>query len=152
MDRPTKDEYLMDMAVAAAARSSDRSTQVGCVITGKDGEIRTTGYNGFPRKVKHEGSGVEHRHERPLKYKFSCHAEENAVAQAARSGVSLLGCTAYVTHAPCAACTRMFIQAGIRRIVTNEPTAEFLERWEEDYGVARIMAAEANIPWEHYDE
>lgn len=139
--RPSWSDYFMGMAKAAAARSEDESTRVGCVVVGPQGEIRSTGYNGFPRKVMRLWS----RKQRPEKYKWTCHAEENAVTQAARSGTSLADCTAYTTCYPCATCTRMMIQAGIKRVVTPAPTADYLSRWEEDVRIAEGMAAEAGM-------
>lgn len=106
--------YFLRIAQVVAQKSKDPSTKVGCVVTGPDHEIRSTGYNDLPRGVNDK---PPERRERPAKYMWTAHAEENAIAQAARSGVSLLGGTLYCTHHPCAACTRMIIQAGIKRVV-----------------------------------
>jgi dCMP deaminase len=142
--RPSWDEYFMKVAETAHIRSEDNSTHVGCVIAGPDHEIRSTGYNDFPRKVRR----MSGRNERPTKYLFTCHAEENTVAHAARFGVSLLGCTAYVTHHPCATCTRLLIQAGVNRIVTKQPDREFLERWALELGASKAMLKDAGVTLE----
>jgi dCMP deaminase len=103
------DEYFLKMAWLAARKSKDPSTHVGCIIVGPDKEILSTGFNGLPRGVR----DVLERMDRPEKYLWTAHAEENAVAQAARVGARLKGATAYVTHEPCARCVRSLIQAGI---------------------------------------
>jgi dCMP deaminase len=128
--------------LAIAAMSKDRSTKVGALALGPDREIRSAGYNGFPRGVNDD---VDARHERPLKYRWSSHAEENLVAQAARSGVALAGCTVMVSALyPCAACARMLIQAGVVRIIAISPDEEN-PRWIEDGEIARAMFAEAGV-------
>lgn len=132
-------KYFMGFARHAATKSKDPTTKVGCVVVGPDGEIRSTGYNGIPRGVEDRPE----RMERPAKYLWTSHAEENAVAHAARVGVSLKGCTAYVTHHPCSRCARMLIQAGITTLVvgsgtTSMPTIEF--------ETAQTMFREAGIP------
>lgn len=119
-------EYLMALAKTVSRKSKDPRTKVGCVIVGEDHEVLSTGFNGMP-------IGVSDRDERmlpPAKYLFTSHAEENAVAFAARNGHQLKGSTAYVTHPPCSRCARMLIQSGVRAVVvgggtTNMPAAEF---------------------------
>lgn len=106
------DWKFIRLAYYISAWSKDPSTKVGCIIVGPDHEIRSTGYNGLPRGV----SDLPERMERPQKYLWTSHAEENAIAHAARIGVSLKECTVYVTHIPCARCARALIQAGITKI------------------------------------
>ena len=129
------------VAEALAALSKDRSTKVGAVALGEDYEILSTGYNGFPRGVDDD---VESRHERPTKYFFAAHAEENLVAQAARNGVSLRGATVLVTSLfPCTTCSRLMIQAGVRRIIAPRPDVD--PRWAEQAAHAELMLREAGI-------
>src|SRR5678816_3286831 len=90
-------------AARIATWSKDRSTKVGCVIVGPSREIRSTGYNGFPRGVNDD---VDERHARPMKYAYCEHAERNAIYNAARVGIPLEGCTLYcaadkLTGPPC---------------------------------------------------
>jgi len=73
-------EYFIQLAGLAASRSKDPSTKVGCVIASYDNMVLSTGYNGLPRNVL----DLSERMERPAKYLWTAHAEENAVAQAAR--------------------------------------------------------------------
>jgi dCMP deaminase len=127
----------MKLAWLAARKSKDPSTKVGCVLVDDDNNIVSTGFNGFPRKVME----YEVRMERPQKYDWSCHAEENAVAGAARKGAKTLGCVAYVTAAPCHMCTRMLIQAGIKFIIHGDQQFKL----DQKAGVAKAMLLEAGV-------
>lgn len=126
---------------AIAGLSKDRSTKVGAVVFGPEWETRSTGYNGFPRGVD---DNIEARHERPAKYKWTVHAEANAIAAAARSGVSLKNCTLVVTALhPCAQCAALIIQAGISSVVCPPQTVS--ASWAEEAEIARTMFAEAGV-------
>jgi dCMP deaminase len=131
-------EYFMGFARHAAVKSKDPSTQVGAVVIGPDGEIRSTGFNGLPRGVEDRPE----RMERPAKYLWTSHAEENAVAHAARVGVSLKDCTVYVTHFPCSRCARSLIQAGITAVVVDSGTTSMPP---EEFHVAEQMFGEAGV-------
>lgn len=151
MDKMLK--FLPD-ARAAQGRSKDRSTKVGAVVLDDDYNIRGSGYNGFPRGVNDD---LDERHERPLKYKFSSHAEENVVAQAARVGVSLKGCTLLLTSLhPCTSCARMIIQAGIKRVLAplkkDEGRGEYRVDWNEEERLALEMFQEAGVDVYFYPE
>lgn len=132
------DATFLGLAERFAKRSKDPSTKVGCVIVGPDREVRSMGYNGLPRGVE----DLAERMERPAKYLWTSHAEENAVAQAARIGVSLKGCTAYVTHFPCARCARALIQAGIIAVVCGDGKTSMPD---EEFEVAQTMLTEAYV-------
>jgi dCMP deaminase len=136
-DRPSKDEYFMGFARHAATRSKD-TTKVGACLVGPAGEVRLTGYNGPPIGV-HD---LPKRFERPQKYLFASHAEANVIAFAARQGIRTEGCTLYVTHHPCAACTRTIIQAGIVEIVYGP--GKFMALAEE-ITAASDMLSEAGV-------
>ncbi|MGE5546094.1 MAG: deoxycytidylate deaminase [Solirubrobacterales bacterium] len=136
-------EYFMGFARHAAAKSKDPSTQVGAVVIGPDGEIRATGFNGLPRGV----ADLPERMERPAKYLWTSHAEENLVAHAARVGVSLKGCTVYVTHFPCSRCARSLIQAGISAVVVDSGTTSMPA---EEFEIAETMFTEANVRVERF--
>lgn len=140
-------KFLPD-AQAAAGRSKDRSTKVGAVVIDDDMNLRISGYNGFPRGINDD---VELRHQRPTKYLWTSHAEENCVAQAARIGVSLKGCTILLTSLfPCTTCARLIIQAGIVRVMA--PRANATDRWDEQAAVALEMLREAGVEVIYYDE
>lgn len=140
-ERETWHEYFLSLCKFISRRSKDQNTQVGCVIVGPDNEIRSTGYNCFPRGVN---DNLPDRQERPGKYFFFEHAERNAIYNAARVGISLKGCTLYVTWIPCAECARGIIQAGISSVIIE--TKEIPERWKPSCKAALIMLKEANIP------
>lgn len=108
----------MDLARLVATRSKDRSRQVGAVIVGLGKEIIATGYNGFPRGIN---DTVEERHQRPAKYRWTEHAERNAIYNAARSGVSTFGAIIYLPWYPCMDCARAIVQSGISEVIAVEP-------------------------------
>ena len=135
------DHRFIELANHIAKWSKDPSTKVGCVIVGKDREIRSTGFNGFPRGINDDEERLSNRE---LKYPLICHAEENAIMHAARIGVSLKGSTAYVTWPPCSRCARSLIQAGIREVVYYGDV-EIPERWVEDFNVSSSMFVEAGV-------
>lgn len=142
MNRPSWDEYFMQMAELTAKRSTCLRRQVGAIIV-KDKHIIATGYNGAPKGLPHceelggcyrEKLGIPsgERHElcRAL------HAEQNAIIQAAILGQSIEGATIYVTHQPCIICAKMIINAGISRIVVRNG---YPDKMSED------MVREANL-------
>ena len=134
------DSYFVELSMVAAKLSKDTSTKLGCVIVGPDHEVRSTGYNSFPRGVN---DNVVERHERPLKYKWFEHAERNAIFNAARIGVSTKGCTLYCAWPPCTDCARAIIQAGIVEVVVE---TEFpAVRWNESMDRGEIMLSEAGV-------
>ena len=135
------DIRFLELAEHIARWSKDPSTKVGCVVVGEDREIRSTGFNGFPRGIEDNDGRLN---DRDKKYPLICHAEENAIMHAARIGVSLKGSTAFVTWPPCSRCARSLIQAGIREVVystKNKPP----QRWEEDFKISTDMLREAGI-------
>lgn len=131
-------DYFLAMAHLVASKSKDPSTKVGCVVITEDKVVAATGYNGLPRGVEDKAD----RMERPAKYLWTSHAEENAVAQAARVGMKLKGGTAYVTHMPCSRCARTLIQAGIETVVVDRGTTSMPQ---EEFDVAMQMFKEAGV-------
>ena len=121
--RPSWDEYFMATAVLMSTRSPCERLHVGCVIvSGGDRKNRliAAGYNGFLPGTPHV-SRVREGHEQA-----TVHAEQNAIADAARRGSSVEGCVAYVTHFPCINCAKILAAAGIAEIryredYTNDP-------------------------------
>jgi dCMP deaminase len=128
--RPSWDEYFMATAVLIASRSNCERLHVGCVIVaGGDRKNRlvAAGYNGFLPGTPHV-SRVRAGHEQA-----TVHAEQNAVADAARRGSPVEGCIAYVTHYPCVNCAKMLAAAGIAEI-------RFRSDYQNDPLVERLMA------------
>ena len=103
------DSYFTEIAQVTAKRSACERLQVGCVLV-KDKRIISQGYNGFLPGCPHQ-SIIRNNHE-----EATVHAEQNAIADCAKRGVSCKGSTAYITHYPCIICTRLLLAAGIESI------------------------------------
>lgn len=140
MSIPSWHKTAMETAKTWANRSKDTSTKVGCCILGPNHEVRSVGYNGFPRNVD---DTIIKRYERPLKYKFTEHSERNAIYNAVRMGIGLEGCTLYTTMSPCCDCARGIIQTGIIQVIVNQEIVP--ERWVEDFELAINMLREAGV-------
>ena len=119
------DKRFIEMAEVVGSWSScyQEGRQVGAVVV-KDKRILTTGYNGAPSGIDSCAErGVCLRRERNIasgtmqEVCYAVHAEQNAIIQAAKLGVSLEGATMYVTHQPCVICTRMILNSGIKKVV-----------------------------------
>ncbi|MDE6189974.1 MAG: cytidine/deoxycytidylate deaminase family protein [Clostridia bacterium] len=119
------DKRFMQMAETVAGWSScfKNERQVGAVIV-KDKRILTTGYNGAPSGIlscveKGECLRVKLGIESGTRHEicYAVHAEQNAIIQAAKLGISVDGATLYCTHQPCVICAKMIINAGISRVV-----------------------------------
>ena len=134
------DQRFLNLAKHISEWSKDPSTKVGCVVVGPDHEIRSTGFNGLPRGIE---DNDERLNNREIKYPLICHAEENAIMHAARIGISLKNCTAYVTW-PHIWCARSLIQAGVSTIIYPKDI-EIPERWMEDFNLSLNMLKEAKI-------
>lgn len=110
-ERPPRDIVLMGFAALTSTRGTCSRLEVGA-IAAKDGRVLSSGYNGAPTGLAHcvhDEEGVPCRR--------AIHAEANAVAFAAKHGVSLEGATVYITHSPCFSCAQLMINSGIVRIV-----------------------------------
>ena len=110
------DEYFMGVAMLAARRSKDPSTQVGACIVSADNIIISTGYNGMPKgcsddEFPWERTGAENE----TKYPYVVHAELNAILNA--NGRDLRGSKLYVALFPCNECAKAIIQSGVREVV-----------------------------------
>lgn len=137
----TKVLNFIPVAQSIANLSKDRKRKVGAIILGPSFEIRSTGYNGFPKGVRED---LEERHETPEKFFWTSHAEENAIAQAAYSGVSLKGCTILVTELfPCATCSRLIIQSGIVKVYSR--VIHKSAKWDAEAFRASKMFDEAGL-------
>jgi dCMP deaminase len=144
-ERPSWDDYFMDIAALVARRSTCLRRDVGALLV-RDRRILATGYNGAPSGLQHcldRGCLREHlgvpsgeRHElcRGL------HAEQNAIIQAALHGVSVKGAHLYCTNHPCVICVKMIINAGIVKITYRDG---YLDQ------MAKEMSIEAGLEVEH---
>ena len=123
IERPSVDDYFMEIASVVSKRSTCLRNQVGALFV-RNKRILTTGYNGAPSGLPHcdvvgcarEGVASGTRHELCR----AVHAEQNAIIQAALHGISIEGATLYCTHQPCILCAKMMINARIRKVVYRE--------------------------------
>ena len=133
MKRPTKDRYYLDLAKTIGLRSTCYRSKLGAIII-RDDQIVATGYVGAPRKTKdclERGNclrdKMEISHGERYEMCRSVHAEQNAIINAARAGVSILGGDMYISGTdgkdnsintfPCYICKRMIINAGLNRVI-----------------------------------
>ena len=132
MKRPTWEEYFVKIAKVTSERSSCERLKVGCVIV-KDNRIISQGYNGFLPGCPHK-SIVVNNHEQA-----TVHAEQNAISDCAKRGVSCLGSTAYITHYPCINCMKILCASGIKDI-------RYIDNYRNDEIVKKISdISEVNI-------
>jgi len=124
MSRPSWDEYFRDIVLATKSRSPCERLKVGCLLV-KNNRIVSQGYNGFLPGCEHK-SIVRNNHEQA-----TVHAEQNAIADCAKRGVSCCGATVYVTHYPCIICARMLLAAGVSEV-------KYLEDYKNDELVAHF--------------
>ncbi|HKK91305.1 MAG TPA: cytidine/deoxycytidylate deaminase family protein [Desulfobacteraceae bacterium] len=133
LERPSWDDYFMEMAKLAASRATCLRRKVGAVLV-KDRRLLCSGYNGAPSGLPHCSetgcmrtqllvpSGEKHELCRGV------HAEQNAIIQAACHGVSIKGAVLYCTNQPCSICAKMIVNAGIAKVYFqdgyNDPMAE----------------------------
>jgi dCMP deaminase len=142
VERTAKWDYrFMRLAQYLGTWSKDRSRRVGCVIIGPENDIRSTGYNGFPRDID---DSVEHRYERPLKYMWTEHAERNAIYNAARLGTPVGGCRMYLPWYPCIDCARAIVQCRISELIAIEPDWND-PQWKDHFGVTRQLFSETEL-------
>ena len=117
MQRPSWDQYFMDISTVVSSRSTCERKHVGAVIV-RDRTILSTGYNGSIRGMPHcseVGHMIEGDH-----CLATIHAEQNAIIHAAKNGVSINAAHLYVTASPCWSCFKSIANAGILRIVYGE--------------------------------
>lgn len=133
--------YLRE-AETFALRSKDPSSKVGALILDSLMGVRAQGWNGAARGCK---ADTDHRFERPEKYSWSVHAEQNAIANAARAGIPLQGCTMVVTHPPCMVCANLIVQCGILAVITKEPSEDFKTRWQADMDRVKVLFKETGV-------
>lgn len=155
--RLSKDEYLMGIAKEVAGRSTCFRRSIGAVIV-RDDQIISTGYAGAPRKTKdsfehgfclRDRLGIPHGQRYELCR--SVHAEQNAIINAARAGVSLLGGDMYIygqvygkgkpiNAFPCFVCKKMIINAGLKRVICSTQEGkkkifkvkDWIKEWQEE--------------------
>ena len=130
MDRISWDEYFSKIVLATSERSPCERLQVGCLLV-KDNRIISQGYNGFLPSCPHQ-SIVRNNHEQA-----TVHAEQNAIADCAKRGVSCQDSVAYITHYPCLMCARLLFASGVKEI-------KYINDYKNDV-IVEILSKQINI-------
>lgn len=149
--RPSWDEYFMEIARTVSTRATCDRGRSGCVIV-RDKQILVTGYVGSPQglphcdEVGHLMKKVMHEDDRTTQHCMrTVHAEQNAICQAARRGISLDKGTLYCRMTPCRTCAMLIINCGILRVVC--------ERKYHDSKESEVMFTQAGVVLEYvHDE
>lgn len=129
MNQKKEDKWFLDLCNVIAERSSCSRRVVGAVLV-RDGHLLSSGYNGTARGLLNCDQGgcpLSDPHRKSghgLLQGMCCHAEENAIVQAAYEGVSTKGATLYCKLLPCFLCAKMIINAGIKRVIYREDYAD----------------------------
>jgi len=131
----------MELATLISTWSKDRSRKTAAVIVDHRNVVLSVGWNGFPRGVN---DNINKRHKRPDKYKWTEHAERNAIYNAAAKGIPLQDSTMYLAWYPCCDCARAIIQSGISKLICVEPDWSD-PHYAEDFDITRKMLNETNI-------
>lgn len=148
--RPSWDKYFMEITEVVATRSTCLRRKVGAVIV-KDKHILASGYNGAPSGLVHcaEVGCLRERMQVPSGERHELcrglHAEQNAIIQSALHGVSIAGATIYSTTQPCVLCSKMLINAQIKRIV-------FQGYYPDELSLALLQEAGIElVVWEEHE-
>ncbi len=130
-ERLSWDDYFAKIVEVTAERSSCERLHVGCILV-KDNRIVSQGYNGFLPGCPHK-SVVRNNHEQA-----TVHAEQNALCDCAKRGVSCAESIAYVTHYPCIICARLLLAGGIKEI-------KYLHDYKNDE-LVKLFADQLKVP------
>lgn len=136
-----KAHEAMQLVKLLAQQSRDPDRKVATILLdGTLHHILSTGFNGMCRGCDE----TTQRWERPMKYKYVVHAEANAIANAARSSVSVDNAICVCTLYPCVECSKLLIQSGIKSLVTTAP--DFNDpKWGDDFRISREILGEAGV-------
>jgi dCMP deaminase len=136
------DEYFLWIAEVVAIKSKDPRCSVGAVIVSHDNIVLSTGFNGLARRIYDDERLLADAEE---KLKVICHAEANAIFNAARIGVALHDASIFVTKFPCLACCNAIIQAGIARLYTHDNRFWDDDPLDSDHHHKRAVLRQARI-------
>jgi dCMP deaminase len=144
--RPSWDETFINQAREWSRRATCPRLACGCVIVDREKAVLASGYNGAPRRVAHcaeVGCLIDGG-----RCTRAVHAEQNAICQAARTGVALAGSTAYVTSRPCRRCLNLLAQAGVCEVVfpteqSDSQAAQSAGDWDD----FTALCSEAGVRW-----
>lgn len=155
--RPSWDEYFMEIAHTVSKRATCDRGRSGCVIA-RDRQILVTGYVGSPKGLPHcDDAGhylkkVLHEDGRTSMHCVrTVHAEQNAICQAARLGISIEGASLYCRMTPCRVCAMLIINCGITRVVCEKKyhAGEESERLFAEAGVSLEYFSGETVRYDH---
>ena len=133
--RPSWNEYFKDLVQLTAKRSACKKLHVGCIIVNEN-RIISQGYNGYLPGCPHQ-QVIRNNHE-----VATIHAEQNAITDCAKRGVSCNGAHAYITHFPCLTCTKLLLSSGINKIyyINDYKNDELVYKFAKDMnvGIAKL--------------
>jgi len=133
--------YFKTKMLQAAENSKDENTKVGAVIFSEDDKVEiSSSWNDLPRGVEH----IPERNRRPLKYKFTTHAEANCICNAARMGRSTKGYSIMVSMFPCTMCAGLIINSGIKKVYCPKPDYTHVQ-YGRDFAISLQMFKEAEV-------
>ena len=138
---PEWDDYFLNLCKVVSTRSKDPSTQHGSVIVDYQNKIISTGYNGSARTIK----DYDIDWDRPNKYAFIIHAEENSLWAAEKR--NLENCRMYVTGPPCSRCMLRIAHSGINKVIYGSQGSFCVD--EKDWEISLNIAKLANLSLEH---
>jgi len=137
----------LNLAKEISTWSKDPSTQIGAVIIGNKGQIVSQGYNGFPRGIK---DSEERYNDREIKYKYTIHAEANAIYNSIHNNADVNGCSLYCYGLPiCSECAKLIIQTGIKEVYVNSFVKS---NWKESCDLAIELFKESGIKYTIVEE
>ena len=155
--RPSWDEYFMEIANTVAKRATCDRGRSGCVIA-RDRQLLVSGYVGSPKglphcdEVGHQFKKMIHEDESVTQHCVrTVHAEQNAICQAAKLGISLQGATLYCRMTPCRTCAMLIINCGIVRVVCEKKYHAGTES-EEMFKTAKVKIEFVNDEIMKYDK
>jgi len=136
MDRPSWTEYFKQLVLITASRSPCERLKVGCVLV-KENRIISQGYNGFLPGAPHESKVIDNHEQATI------HAEQNAITDCAKRGVSSADCDAYITHYPCVNCMKILCASGIKNIYyindyNNNPLVDYFKSISKIQNLSKI--------------
>ena len=140
-------EYFRQQLWLAQSMSKDANTKVGALIIDTNSKVVVaSGWNDLPRGVVH----TPERNERPLKYLYTCHSEQNCLMNALRLGQRVNGLTMLCSLACCAQCSASIVNSGIGEVVTPIPDFNHISCGEQ-YTHSIAIMREGGVQWVHDD-
>jgi dCMP deaminase len=137
------DTLFMNMVYLVAMKSKDESTHIGAVIVGPDNEVRSVGFNSFPRGIN---DSIPERQVRPERYHWMAHGEANSVFNAAMAGIAVKGCKMYTNGVPCTSCVHAVINSGIKEVIVDKFWDDNnYNQWIEQAEKTKTMFKEAGV-------